>query len=489
MPKEAVSGLQKDLMNEGRTMASITLVNIGLMPITEEIGREIHGRELMSELLSIAAVLESQGFDVEFRDYATCEKSEPLADPKGLADFLEGSGEKILFHIYHFFLPFVILAAREIKIRWPQKKITLAGKGPTPVAHLIVEAFPWIDGVFCGEAEQGALAWAMGTPAMLIPGFCFRDKGRLTVTSPFRSESLDALPMPAYHLASPRDYSQVHVLASRGCTRGCTYCYNVTYWGQRRTVRPVENIVKEMTFLHKEYGIDEIILEDDNFVLDNREWGIEFCQALIREKSDFRWVALCRVDQIDEELLELMGRSGCSHIILGFETGSDSIMQGTRKNTAVSQAIKAVKIAGKAIENVLVPFLWGFPFETMDDLKKTVQVMTYVHESLSASVRLNMVVPLPGTPLTETYRDHIFYSDTVLPFNKSKYYLKPCMGELIHLHRRIFSAFYTFRTPDLEKKTSLLRRLFPYRSYEGRLSIDGMSGHREPDCMGKVEKH
>jgi radical SAM superfamily enzyme YgiQ (UPF0313 family) len=449
---------------------AVTLVNIGLMPVTGAPDSRVYEPELMSELLSIGAALESRDIGVEFRDYALSGIADPLSRPTLLADFLEGSADRIIIHIYHFFLPFVILAAKEVKSRWPRKEIVLAGKGPTPVAPLILESFPWIDGVICGEGEEPALAWAMGQPYEEIPGFCHRQDGSIFSNCSKRKDSIDGLRPPAYHHARVQAYSQVHVLASRGCLHGCTYCYNRTYWGHKRSVRPVKDVVQEFALLHRHYGIREIILEDDNFILGNREWALDFCGALMKERLEVTWVALCRADQVDEGLLGIMGKSGCSHIILGMETGSDFIMKKTGKNITVAQALRAVALSSRAIPHVLVPFMWGFPFETMDDLLQTIQVMSYIHEYPGASVRLNMVVPLPGTALTEEHKDEIFFTPDMLPFNKSKYYLKPSMIDLVRSHRVIFSSFYTFKTPELEKKALLLRHLLPCGAYVGTLS-------------------
>lgn len=450
-------------------MTGVTLVNIGLMPVMEDIRCERYGLELMSEILSIAAVLESRGIDVDFREYGSFASREPLERVENFTALLEGCHELVIIHFYHFYLPFVILAVREFKKRYPASRVFLAGKGPTPVASRIMEEFPWIDGVLCGEAENAALSLAAGIALRDIAGVCFRDGGTVMRTPTLRMTDLDHLPPPAYHLCNPCMYEQLHILASRGCVHGCSYCYNETYWGRHRAVRPVTNVVAEIRTLRNEYGVRSIILEDDNFILGNREWGMEFARRLIRERLDISWVTFCRVDEIDEELLELMAQSGLSHLLLGLETGSESILRHASKSASVSRGLEAVKMAASRVANLKITFMWGFPFETMEDLQQTVTCMALCAERFKASVSFSMVVPMPATRLCREHEGQIFFSEEVLPFNKSKFYLRPHMMDLVRKHGDIFSCFYTFDSPGLGQKVELLRRLFPYECFSGRI--------------------
>jgi radical SAM superfamily enzyme YgiQ (UPF0313 family) len=152
------------------------------------------------------------------------------------------------------------------------------------------------------------------------------------------------------------------------------------------------------------------------------------------------------------------------------ETGSEAVMNRASKGITVAKVLDAVKLASSIVPHLLLPFMWGFPYETLEDLRQTVNIMTLCADRFKASVRLGMVVPMPGAPLTRESGEDIFYSEEVLPFNKSKYYLKAHMMDMVLGYQDIFSCFYTFRTPDFGKKVEMLRRLFPGECYEGRIA-------------------
>ena len=133
-------------------MADLTLVNLNMLLIryVDALERELH---VPLGPLYLVAALERAGLEVDFRDYQACPAPEPFL-PEALADFCADPAPVIGLSCMANLLPFTILAARELKRRWPDRLIVLGGVGPKAVEGKIVERFPWIDAVAHGEGER-----------------------------------------------------------------------------------------------------------------------------------------------------------------------------------------------------------------------------------------------------------------------------------------------------------------------------------------------
>ena len=83
--------------------------------------------------------------------------------------------------------------------------------------------------------------------------------------------------------------------------------------------RNAENIVEELSFLRKRYGVEHVRFVDDEFTL-HKGRSAELMKAL--RPLDFTWVCITRADTLDAKLLELMKLAGCTEIHIGVETGS-----------------------------------------------------------------------------------------------------------------------------------------------------------------------
>ncbi len=95
----------------------------------------------------------------------------------------------------------------------------------------------------------------------------------------------------------------------------------------------------------KKLGINNIHMYADLFTV-NREQVVELCKLMIEEKIKMNWMCNSRVDYVDEEMLQLMGKAGCWFISWGIESGNEQILNHARKGISlekVDQALTLVK--------------------------------------------------------------------------------------------------------------------------------------------------
>jgi len=195
---------------------------------------------------------------------------------------------------------------------------------------------------------QPALSTEGGPDLSRIKGLIWRQEGEIkrNVDRPF-VPNLDDLPVPLYHLLPLSKYRMPlmkgpfsFVVTSRGCPAGCKYCIkHVSYQNSVRLLSP-ERIMEEISQLHS-FGIRNIHMYADLFTV-NREQVMGLCELILKEGLKIRWTCNSRVDFVDEEMLKMMGRSGCWMISWGIESGNEQILRRAAKGANPKKAHQAL---------------------------------------------------------------------------------------------------------------------------------------------------
>jgi anaerobic magnesium-protoporphyrin IX monomethyl ester cyclase len=234
-----------------------------------------------------------------------------------------------------------------------------------------------------------------------IKGLAWR-KGQeivLNLPRPFIA-SLDDLPMPMHELLPLQKYRMplikgpfTFIVTSRGCPAGCTYCIKHVSYQYSARLRSPELIMQEMWRL-KELGIHNIHMYSDLFTV-NREQVVDLCQRMIAEKINIHWTSNSRVDYVDEEMLQLMGKAGCRLISWGIESGNEQILRHARKGAYPHKAEQSLTWAKKAGIMNWGYFIIGLPGETEKTIRETIDFA----KRLPLDIALfHVAAPYPGTP-------------------------------------------------------------------------------------------
>lgn len=385
-------------------MSDITLANFNMLFIRsfEEKDQELH---LPLGPLYLVSVLEHAGIEVDFRDYQL--EVMNLEDPfskNSIAEFLKDPAPIVGISCMANLLPFVILGLKQFKEAYPDRIIILGGVGPWAVEEKIMERFPWIDIIAKGEAESYIIDLVITLKQKRkvdsVPGIVYRKDGKVVQNPrPPRITELDQLPFPAYHKIPLEKYEGYGMISSRGCPYPCTFCSVMPIWDRKATFRSINGIVNEMEYLQEKAGVDLFLFQDEFFV-STKKRVLGFCNELKKRNLKVKWKAFGRVDLTDEETMEAMAEAGCIEIRYGIESGSDRILEITKKGFTVQQAIDTVSKAVNIFPRVDTFFIWGFPFETMEDFKKTLFRMISFR-MIGARVLPSLLCLLPQT---EIYR-------------------------------------------------------------------------------------
>jgi anaerobic magnesium-protoporphyrin IX monomethyl ester cyclase len=245
-----------------------------------------------------------------------------------------------------------------------------------------------------------------------IAGLSFKLDGRI-IHNPDRPyiENLDELPWVSKvykkHLKI-RDYfnpnalyPMVTLITSRGCPFRCSFCvYPQTLTGRRYRFRNIEDVVDEMEFVIEEFPeVKSIFFEDDTLTA-NKKRCLEFADKIIQRGVKIPWTANSRID-LDLETMIKIKAAGCRELCVGFESGDQNILDAMRKGIDLDRMFQFMKDARKAGIFIHGCFMMGFPGETPDLARKTIDLAIRLNPD---TVQFYPIMVYPGTEAYEEYK-------------------------------------------------------------------------------------
>jgi radical SAM superfamily enzyme YgiQ (UPF0313 family) len=251
--------------------------------------------------------------------------------------------------------------------------------GGVHVSLLPDEARRHADAVVIGYAEQ---TW----PQLL------RDWAGGRLAAEYRHEGparLAGLPRPRRDLQKRFGYAMPRTVnATRGCRQVCDFCVAPAVpfgW----STRPVGEVVAEI----RELPAATFVFHDLNLT-DDVGYAKELFTALRPLRRSWGALVSTRVAK-DEELLDLMAASGCSYLLIGFETVSNPALRGMRKGFNAPEHYREV-IDALHRRHIVVQgcFIFGLDDDTPEVFPRTVAAV----EELRIDIpRYALYTPFPRT--------------------------------------------------------------------------------------------
>ncbi len=270
-------------------------------------------------------------------------------------------------------------------------------------------------------------------------------------------EDLDSLPFPARHLwpmESLRKYENIlYLTTSRGCVYWCEFCTTVRMHGRKYRMRSPKNVVDELEFLHKTYGISTFTFCDDAFTVDQPRTEA-LCNEILKRGLKIEWNCGTRVDMLTKELLAKMKEAGCISVWFGVESGSQQVLDAMKKGITPELTTKVFgwvrELGLKPIPNVIL----GFPSETKESAWKTIK---FVEKISPDDVGFyNVATPFPGTPMYDSVKEKGWLRitdfdkyDTTKPIFETP---QLSMKDLGKLREGAFHHFYLRRAYFFDKR-------------------------------------
>ncbi|MBI3719911.1 MAG: radical SAM protein [Sphingobacteriales bacterium] len=182
----------------------------------------------------------------------------------------------------------------------------------------------------------------------------------------------NASKIPKYELLDISKYNRLTIQTTRGCPLHCSFC------AASRTIssykkKSIELIEKELNKIFELWNKPFIELADDNTFVD-KVWSKDLLKLFSEYKM--KWFTETDISvAYDDALLELLAKSNCAQILIGFETSNSEGLLGLDKanwkHKQFDNYLKAIeKIQSYGI-SVNGCFILGFDTDTKDTFKET----------------------------------------------------------------------------------------------------------------------
>ena len=392
-------------------------------------------------LVYIAGSLVSAGYDVNVVDAVAANPTQTTRSFKGflmglrIEEMVERVDPKTkligISTIFTHEWPIVVRLIDLLKESFPDVPIIVGGEHVSSMPEFCLHSSK-VDYIVMGEGEETCVELARavfeGTPHQEIFGIAYRADDKVIV-NPRRHRNLavDDIPRPAWHLIDIPSYRKhgliggidtdgvtIPMLATRGCPYQCTYCSAPNMWTTRWVARTPSNVVDEMEYYMKEFGATNFPLQDLTAII-QKDWIVEFCQLIIDRGLKITWQLPTgtRAEAIDEEVAELLQKSGIVTMAYAPESGSDETRQLIKKRIHRDKLLKSMKAAVKHNLHVSCFFVLGFPHDTVTHFRDSLKFVRTLAEAGAQDIAIGFYMALPGT---ELFRK--LYNEGKITFNR-----------------------------------------------------------------------
>lgn len=252
-----------------------------------------------------------------------------------------------------------------------------------------------------------------------IEGLVWRDTDGRTVLNPpaalitdldgdLHGQTWDLLPMQRYRahnwqcfgdMGARQPYASVYT--SLGCPYTCSFCcINAPFASNRYRMRSPASVVREVDHLYRTYGVKTFKIIDEMFVLNERH-VMAICDGLIAlgYADQLNFWAYSRVDTIKPHMLEKLRKAGIRWLVLGIESGSRHVRDGSDKSLHYNDIMTIVGDIQKADIHVLGNYIFGLPDDTPETLRET---LTLAKDLNCEFANFYSAMAYPGSRLYDT---------------------------------------------------------------------------------------
>lgn len=274
-------------------------------------------------------------------------------------------------------------------------RVALSGLHPSalPERTMREEA---IDFVVEGEGPDTlrTLLGELAAPApdlSRVPGLWYREGEllRSTPRAPLISDldrylpiaAWDLLPMHVYRAHNWHCFDDIGhrspygaVYTSLGCPYNCIFCcINAPFGKPGIRYRSPERVVEEIALLANDYGVKNLKIVDELFVLKEQHY-MAIVDGIIERGLDLNIWAYARVDTIKTANLARMKQAGINWLALGIESASPDVRDGADKRMQARDIKEVVRSIREQGIRIIGNFIFGLPDDTRETMEETLQL-------------------------------------------------------------------------------------------------------------------
>ena len=221
-------------------------------------------------------------------------------------------------------------------------------------------------------------------------------------------------PLPRYELLLDKKIGNfLPVQAGRGCPKTCSFCSIYCLYHGQYLKREIPEVIRDIKRV-KELGFKQFLLLDDN-IFSNRDYAVKLCAEI--KKLKMKWMTQCSIDIAkDEELLEIISKSGCYVLSFGLESITKESLVSMNKSWAnPDKYAEQIKIIRKHGIDISTEMVVGAEGDTLESIRNTAD---FIADNHIAVPRFYILTPIPGTKFfDEMQAQNRIYNTDIYSYN------------------------------------------------------------------------
>jgi len=273
-----------------------------------------------------------------------------------------------------------------------EKRIKVAMGGPH-VSVLPDEALQHSDVVFLGEAEETFPIFLQDV-----------EKNKIKrIYNALNFPNLASVSSPSYHLAKQYPYKSIPIQTSRGCPHQCSFCISSKLYGNKIRCKSSYQLENELKTIREIFGKPYIFFTDDNLFIDKQRNN-----SLINvvRNSNVNWYAFSDAGIADDKkLLSEIADSGCTQLLIGFESLCSENLSGLNKNNWKMHKLSSYKEIINRIQGFGIGVVGSFVIGLENDTAEVFEnLYEFIEETSLYATNITVLTPFPGTNIYEKFK-------------------------------------------------------------------------------------
>lgn len=359
-------------------------------------------------LLAVSSLLEQEGYEIEIFDYR---------EKKALLGSIEGSICLGISCITGYQIRDGLLLAQAARQSYPRIPIVWGGWHPTLLPEQTIEN-EFVDIIVRGQGERifPELVKTIESHGELsrVLGITYKESGEIFSNPDRPVEDINAFPPLPYHLIDMEKYvartrlgrRTIGYITSYGCPFHCGFCAEQRVNGRRWNALRSQRVIADIRNLVMAYGVDSIILSDNNFFVDEKRTR-DICEGvkglcIVWGQVNGRTDTLSRYSP---KTWKLMRESGLQYILTGAESGTQECLDIIQKEATLKDTLDFARIASQYGIRIQFSLFIGAPslkkgYTIEEEIDSTLALIYQLHRINKNNEFLTFVyAPYPGTPL------------------------------------------------------------------------------------------
>jgi len=244
-------------------------------------------------------------------------------------------------------------------------------------------------------------------------------------------------PLHTYSTPLSKRHPMATMLTAFGCPFTCKFCIASALDFYPRNIKDLEIELDSM----KKNGVKEIFFQDSTFNKNNDHLQ-KVCRLLKKKKYDFTWSANVHSFNLTIDNLNLMKSAGCHTVQIGVESGSQDILNQYAPSKRKEQLERVFQMCRKVGIRTLGYFIIGFPTETKDTAKETINFALSLDPDFAS---FSVLTPDYGTSLyDEAVKKKMIETNTISFDSSDAAVLKNIQFSLVEQDKIVTMAYVHF---------------------------------------------